>query len=498
MEISTEQETGTTYGQNDPDVREALDALGRHLKDTTPRFYAPHGAAFGHQASTVQFLKRLIALGVVRKAELVYTSADVLGKLRVLLPQIEAEDAPPPFKVTSEGRTADVALVRMSADGLTTPTEFAISGGWDYRNREEVQQATAQLRAGMVLIVQPYGWEKERSAHESCVYLARTKEFIDLSDALSAQEFRWMLYSRPRPRVPDDAWEPLAERQVTAGTVEACRAVLDAVRGKKLLCPAYGVSDVGAGSALYAPPPASFVFNLAGTFRVLQGGDDPRFRKGAVILVLCALKPATWTMIKDRFGGGKIAMAAPTVDAFVQRHLDSGGTSKILVRESMRDPKQITDAIGALKADEVLILNLVNVPHEVFDLIYAEATLPSIFEGAATAGMAIPLGNPFFRFVDPLYITYPVLPLGGGETAESRRASEATKSLRTLPKDWPEKDEESVPPKVLAEYVRDAYTPGHAQYGYFRDFGPFLRDNPKQEKLNAALLWLHAKKHLTT
>ncbi|GAA2399341.1 LysM peptidoglycan-binding domain-containing protein [Actinomadura vinacea] len=487
MELAIEQVIDVASAQLDSSIKQLHEVVSRFLKDTTPRFYAAHGAAFGHQASTVQVLKRFVALGAVQYAELVYDSDEVLEKLRIILPQIKPGTDPPPIEVTSEGRTAEVTLVKLPREGLPTPTRFAISGGWDYNSQSEVREAAGRLKVELLMAVQPYGWENERLRYESFAYFTGQDRFVVIGDELSKQglEFRSMLYSRPTPRISEAEWELLAKLPGKEEIVAAAKAVIDGVRDNRLFCPVYGISDQGAMTPASSPPPASITFNLAGTIRVLQERSE-RFRKGAVILVLTAFKPGTWQILASRFKGDPIPGAALTVAPFVDKYLCPGGRPKVAVKHLLRDPTEISRAIRDLRNDEILILNLQGLPQDVFDLMYAEATLPSLLEGAGTAGLAIPLGNPYFRFAN---VPYPVLPLGAEPTAESLAAAQATNDVRTLPSVWGT-DGNAIPPLRLADYVTDAYSPENALYRYFHQFGPFLRENPQQEKLTAALQWV--------
>ncbi|MEW2354556.1 LysM domain-containing protein [Spirillospora sp. NPDC029432] len=484
MEMAIEKVTQVTSRQIDSSIEQLHRVVAGFLKGTTPRFFAAHGAAFGHQASTVQVLKRFIALGAVQEAELVYATDEILDKLRIILPQIKPGDDPPPIEVTSEGRTARVTLVKLPDDRLPTPARFAISGGWDYH---DVPTTARQLNVELVMAVQPYGWEDERSRYESFAYFVRADRFVVIGDELKQQGllFRSMLYSRPRPHISNDEWKLLSGLPGKEEIVAASKAVIEGVREERLFCPVYGISDFGPLVPASGPPPASIIFNLAGTIRVLQQ-RGARFGKGAVILVLTTFKPATWDLLISRFSGAAIPMAAPTVGPFVEKYLCPGGQAKVIVRHRMRDATEISKAIRELRNDEILILNLQGLPQDVFDLMYAEATLPSLLEGAGTAGLAIPLGNPYFRFAN---VQYPVLPLGGQPTKESTDAADATACLRTLVSAWG-MDEADIPPIRLSKYLTEAYSPQSGLYQYFRQFGPFLQDNPQQEKLTAALQWV--------
>jgi hypothetical protein len=394
--------------------------------------------------------------------------------------------------MTSGGKSASVTLVNLADGAPSTPTKLVISGGWDHNSEGEVREAAKQLQAELVMAVQPYWWEYERNRHHSFVYFTAQDRFVDLFTELDGQAFGSMFYSRPKPQVSDTEWLTLVDSPGKKAIVAASKALIEAVRGKRLFCPVYGISDVGASTPASQPPPGAILFNLASTIRILQEGNVAQFRKGAVILVLCSLKSATWDITKARFGKGEVSAAASTVAPFIDGHLRPDGQSKVIVMQAGAEPDAhaISEAIANLKGDEVLILGMQGLPQDVFDLMYAEATLPPLLEGAGTAGLVISLGIPYFRFAT---VQYPVLPLGTQPTKTngSLAATHATESMRTLLSNWGT-DAEAIPPKGLADYISSSYSPDNSQHEYFQRFGSYLQGNPQHDKLNAALRWTFA------
>ncbi|GAA2400587.1 hypothetical protein GCM10010191_04720 [Actinomadura vinacea] len=513
MEFSTEQVIDAGYGQDDPEVEKAYKALERYLGDTAPRFYIPHGANFGHQASTLQFLKRFIALGIIKRAEIVYHSEETLEKLRKLLPQMG--DGALPFDVSSGGRTVPITVV--AVEHVSGQARLAISGGWDYtpapeqglfeelkRKRKPVDadppsasegakkppfldEEIAALKSTVVIAVQPFTWETETTKINSFVHVASRKKPFFLGEELKEQKFEYMFYRRPRPQLADTAWKTLLEMPGKRETVAAAMAVLEGVRGRRLFCPVYGIAD-GPAATRNSPPVTVALFNLAGMIRVLQE-DEPQFKKGAVVLLLRGLKDETWTAVKTRFEENP--QDDPVVRNFTLKYLHAHGKANVIVRQDERDAKAISEAIESLQADEVLILSLDGLPQDVFDLMYAEATLPSLFEGAGTAGLAVSLGLPYIRFSP---IACPVLPLGGEPTKESSAAQKAAESIATTPNSW--KTAEVIPPVALAGHVRDSYDQAKPQHAYFAALGSHLQKNPVQDKLTAALKWVVDKQLL--
>ncbi|MFD0690867.1 hypothetical protein [Actinomadura fibrosa] len=81
-----------------------------------------------------------------------------------------------------------------------------------------------------------------------------------------------MFYRRPRPQLSEADWKSLLEIPGKAEAVAAAKAVLEAVRGKRLFCPVYGVAD-GVAATRNSPPVTVALFNLAGMIRVLQEGN---------------------------------------------------------------------------------------------------------------------------------------------------------------------------------------------------------------------------------
>ncbi|GAA2424244.1 hypothetical protein GCM10010191_40670 [Actinomadura vinacea] len=509
MELSTEQVIDSGYGQNDPEVEKVYKALEGYLGDTAPRFYMPHGANFGHQASTLQFLKRFIALGIIKRAEIVYYSEETLEKLRKLLPQLGEGALPQSVDVSSGGRTVPVSVVAL--ERVSGQARLAISGGWDYtpapkltvfeelkKKRQPVDpdppsdsdgakrppfldEEIAALKSTVVIAVQPFTWETETTKINSFVHIVPGNKTFFLGEKLKQQNFEYMFYRRPRPQLSDAAWKALLEIPGKREAVAAAKAVLEGVRERRLFCPVYGIAD-GTSAARNSPPVTVALFNLAGMIRVLQE-DEPQFKKGAVILLLRGLQDQTWTAVKTRFEENDQDDRA--VRDFTRKYLHAHEKAKVIVRQAERDATAISEAIGNLQADEVLVLSLDGLPQDVFDLMYAEATLPSLFEGAGTAGLVVSLGLPYIRFST---IAYPVLPFGGAASDESSAAQKAAEWMATAPSSW--KTAGVIPPVALARHTRDSYDEAKKQHTYFAGLGSHLQKYPLQDKLTAALKWV--------
>ncbi|WP_396448152.1 LysM peptidoglycan-binding domain-containing protein [Actinomadura sp.] len=484
MQLAIEQQIKIVESQNEGGTSALDTELLKFFKDETPRFYVAAGAAFGHQASTVLLLKKFVARKLVTKAELVYPNKEILEKLRTLLPEIQPGESG--FRLTVSGGTAEITLVEKTGEPPGKVTKLAITGGFDHTSGE-VEKLAGELNADMLLVLQPYGWEEEGGKPGASVAYfpkAPDRPLVDLSEKITHLAAR--LYGRPEIALTEKQWTELAALPGKEQVVEAAKAVLDGVRDGRLFCPVYGISNVGEGSAKNGLAPGGILFNLAGTARVLQEGSQDKFRKGTVILVLANIKDASWKLLESWVAGKNLGSSPASVRLFAEKYLCPGGDCKVLVERQLNDAGGIAKKIAALKDDEVLILNLQSLPQAVFDLLYAEATLPSVFEGAGTAGLVIPLGKPYFRLAD---VPYPVLPFNALMDSSALSSKFAAGVLRQEHRLWNEQ-EGLVPPHHLAHYIGEAYEDGSPLQKYFQRFKTFMADQPQEEKLQAALQWV--------
>ena len=492
MQLAIEQQIKIVESQNKGGTSALDTELLKFFKDETPRFYVAAGAAFGHQASTVLLLKKFVARKLVTKAELVYPNKEILEKLRTLLPEIQPGESG--FRLTVSGGTAEITLVEKTGEPPGKVTKLAITGGFDHTSGE-VEKLAGALNADMLLVLQPYGWEEEGGKPGASVAYfpkAPDRPLVDLSEKITHLAAR--LYGRPEIALTEKQWTELAALPGKKQVVEAAKAVLDGVRDGRLFCPVYGISNVGEGSAKNGLAPGGILFNLAGTARVLQEGSQDKFRKGTVILVLANIKDASWKLLESWVAGKNLGSSPASVRLFAEKYLCPGGDCKVLVERQLNDAGEIAKKIAALKDDEVLILNLQSLPQAVFDLLYAEATLPSVFEGAGTAGLVIPLGKPYFRLAD---VPYPVLPFNALMDSSALSSKFAAGVLRQEHRLWNEQ-EGLVPPHHLAHYIGEAYEDDSPLQKYFQRFKTFMADQPQEEKLQAALQWVftsEADKH---
>ena len=453
--------------------------MRQFFKDTSPRFYCAQSPAFGHLASTVAILKRFIALEFITKGEIVYQNEEVLNKLRTLLPQISQDKNPSPIVVKSQGKQASVTLTLQPNSPLAISAKFAITGGWE--ETKDVEKMTKLLNVDFMAVLQPYSWTMEHPGVEDIAYFLEVTELVKLDTKITT--LIEMPYFHPAPSVSKEEWEELSKLPGKEDLILAAKAVVDEVARKKLLfCPAYGISNVGPKTPATQPPPGAILFNMCSTIRYLQE-KNAGYKRAAVILVLTEIKKDTWRILKDWVKGKNIYDPKPPLPQFIKEYMNG---DSVLVREDLKSQVTIANAIDDLKANQILILNIEGVPAAVFDLFYGIATLPSIFEGAGTAGLVMNLGKPYFRFAET---PYPVLPFCSPQSVESNDAKEMVSLMKTSLQNW-SNEEDKIPPRVLAKYFQDCYTSGSTMQKYFDGFAQELQKDNGPDKLLCALSYL--------
>ncbi|CAM3224198.1 hypothetical protein [Burkholderia ubonensis] len=144
--------------------------------------------------------------------------------------------------------------------------------------------------------------------------------------------------------------------------------------------------------------------------------------------------------------------------------------------------------------DRVHFIQLGIVPQPVFNDVFANNTLPSVFEGQNTANLALNLGRPYFHVARPGTndIQYPTTTLGYPEAAGQlpTRLQNIANQIHLDLSAWPVAG--MAPPAVIGQFVRTWR--GEAQNGeyhrYFRQIRDFYHA-PANDKLNLGINYLN-------
>jgi hypothetical protein len=439
------------------------------------RFFVDGTRHFGHQASTVALLKRIVdRTGYAGRVRVVHTDSDKVrpgstaSKLALLLPGLDPDrigDA-----VVGYGTCGDIRFVPY-ADRAMLGDEVLLgfTGGAD----EMSVNLAAELRVRYFLRLQPYLWDDGADNRSDPYYESSRIETpdgrlfypVDENDA-----FRRLAYRVDRSvagPVADAVWSWYGETQSFDAALRVrtnnARGVYRALRSRPelQLWPVYGLHHFAGQAAEMAlnlvltaltvrqeirRPVVVAVLNMRTAVpgvldlvlplsRDLAGGDPG----------LGELRSALARMIPDGAPGEGPRTDGP-LDAFVRRAsgrvrrwLDAG--SRLTVLETydaaagayVDASDRLAEALGRAGDRDVLLALLGPVPVDVYHHFFTTCEIPGVFEGQGTSSAVLSLGQPFLqvpRVGNLIRNSYPTRIAGHDLGALAAEANDAALQIR--------------------------------------------------------------------
>ncbi|MDB5251251.1 MAG: hypothetical protein JWP27_420, partial [Flaviaesturariibacter sp.] len=381
------------------------------------RFYVDGTPNFGHQASTINIMKRLIdATGYNKSILIVYQTATKSGdstpnKLAVLLSDL----VPANIDTTtiSYGTCTNIKFLNCSAaPGSLVSARFGFTGGAD----PSIDYGRI-LNVANFLRLQPYLWLKVpnqvlRPTHDPFS--------LDTDEApFSTLAYKFSPASCATVAAGTWTWYTATQSFDAAMAIRTlnAQAVYNAYVGQGAaidLMPAYGLHQFQRADEIS--------LNLALTALQLQSArakptiilhfSDPS--RAAIFDYLTALKtdldagavllPALKARINEDVQVqsqvnltalmAQLARVIPTAIANrTSLKLLNGYVSDAYVNITAT----ITEALAGLTANDVAIISIGAVPQQVYNYFFAQGSLPGIFEGQNTSSLVISQGRPFLQ-----------------------------------------------------------------------------------------------------
>ncbi|WJV68871.1 hypothetical protein PCO86_11085 [Pectobacteriaceae bacterium CE70] len=416
---------------------EGLTRLQHYLSDKTLRYFVYRSSGFGNQANTVNLLKRMIALGFTNDVEMIYdatSGSEVIDKLAVLLPGLNPSNPQPyllngvtitffPYKEKTGSGGKEIRTVT----GLVGQAPICINGGAEIDSITNENLANA-LQVDFYIQLQPYMWEIVNTSDRplSLILPANTSSIIDLAKqgSLQGKEFSYRAFAMPIPAVPN--WAQLLQiPKINVETINLSKAVVDLVSANKVMSfPVYGLYDSPMVRKPVIGGASEMPFELAAACAQVQNTGKP-FNKPIIMCLLNKLDSTTFERIKTYFPvkGQPLMQGDPTdmeqeerIAYYTQRwcynrglfqpNADGSLPGKIYI-----EPDITVEALNTLVAQlddhGVIVINLPNLPQDLFNYFYEIAALPSVFEGQGTANLVLNLAKPFFKLVKTGFNPYP-------------------------------------------------------------------------------------------
>lgn len=454
----------------------------------TVRVFVAAAPGYGHQASSVNILKRLIALGCPGPITVVYEVSDThpnLPKLKVLLPGFDPENPDAPF--TLNGVPVRFTAFTPGQKPDLPAGDLCVCGGSE--NQENLAAAD-RLDVRLYLQLQPFQWEMGTNT----LWLRDESDPLILTEQkeLGGESFVQRAFYMAEPDVPDTEWEKLTPTNALA----CARTVLEAVKdGTVDFMPVYGVGDKNDEIPTLPGTASGILFSLTAGIADAQTLDGSPITRPAVFGVLATVSETAWNTYK----GLVKATAAAYVNA-----TDWSKANKLPERVVFFDgtPEQLAGALAEAKPGQIVVVRMPGLPPDVFNLLYAKATLPPVFEGKGTANLMLNLGAPYLHmatsddFVYPsAFLLPPNLPpekrrdwafVGTSAFELSRTVQETQTSLMF----WPPVGRKDTPAAKIGGLIVRCLTPDvkPGLRDYFKRIGAFYHAE-ENDKLLMALLW---------
>jgi hypothetical protein len=392
------------------------------------RFYVDDTPNFGHQATTINIMKRIIdASGYTRSVKIIYKGDKTPTKLAILLPRLIPANINQ--AILSYGSCKDnITFLNYDSMGTLTPKRFGFTGGADSNATTYPINYATRLNVAYFLRLQPYLWDDVTLRPT----IASLVERIDVQPVnLNTQSsiFSGLAYkflSSQCATVDTNIWQWYIEQKFDTNLAirtSNASAIYNSYHGNESninLWPVYGLHQFQRSdeisfnlviSALLCqqeipkpivilhfsdPERAINIFDYLTPFAEDLIGKNPEL-------------PALAKKISDDFGVGNSIRPKKNLDSFIVQiskliepsiKLDT----TLLLLSGYNTAKGYVDIsegldkiFKQLTSNTVVVVSIGSVPVDVYNYFFANAGLPGIFEGQGTSSLLISLGKPFLQ-----------------------------------------------------------------------------------------------------
>lgn len=541
--------------QNDRITALALDRFAKRLaEEPVIRFYIDDSNGYGNQANSIRILRILAApregdakgFAYSNTIEIYYKGHNIIPKFlnaRLTLSQIR-KMAPKLSALESVGDTlskiktllpewstgrlndATIKLVEYCDDPPDRRVTFGFTGGADdQQNSGQPLDLAKILNVNYALRLQPYLWNV-MSHQLQC----ENREPIALHDerALGKDRFAQLAVRQTLPELSHETWESYfnSDNEDLRNRAQILKWLTEAATDERIdYCFVYGVRYPNF-SELKMDYPEDALITLIASVLHWQWDDCRKIAAHAKPTVIVNLDTITFddkvnpSLLESILEGGytreeidhrqRGTFHEGIEEAKVNRggylaYLEAGQRTKLQCGGVLPQITQIYEEWLASARDRVLFLQLGPVPPLLFDYVYSKATLPRIFEGQATANLALNVGKWYFHVARPgIYrkIRYPVANLGLHDRATVLQslqyvANQMRRSL-TYSKDgegWQITQQYNADingPSIIRNFMQKYIQKGSPHAAYFEGIRTFYSDH-KNCMLRKGLAFLESQ-----
>lgn len=463
--------------------------INTYLNQLRPiRLFTLNSQNFGHQASTVNILRRLIQLGAPGPYELVLAGTsmadvvDLVNKIALLIPQFK-----PGTSMTFTLNGAQVTAVEYyPGTPNLAQADFCINGGFDDLQGKTIDWT--KLNVINYVQLQPYAWHRGTNR-------VRIDDF-DLPTIINLDEYsphtrldRRAFYVQPG--ITQDDWDNMLSGNLATQS-SICQWLLGELDGQRLfLNTGYGFGTKSIGWQT--------LYNVVAGMRQSQVTLAPARRSS--VLIALGVSQDDWSVFTDfvLFGEGGGVTNSANFDTFFTETI----SGKVKYVGSPNNPptlQQVQDAVASMAGDpqKVLVVFLTKVPGPLFNYLYERASVPPLFEGQNTTELMLNLGKPYLKIssnLDDTVFGYPTLPLNSmaSGTYATEGQQRAFNGVTSASPDLWFTARPTYPPTQLPPMTSAYLTPGgNALATYFTSLRTFFHDELNDKLLRALDLFVNA------
>lgn len=358
----------------------------------------------GHQTTTLNMVKRLIDYGFQTPIRIFYDST---ATLELFLAGYVA----PMTTMKYRG----VTLNFQPAQNIKVPEDRApllICGGSE-ATLARLGSRLKETNCSFYLQLQPWCWK-------SIDYLVYGNPVAAIplngQEALGKSQFTFSAYAQPTPQRAPDVWALYASNPKFASVVAVANTLCDN-SSRFWTMPVYGLTSwkffvnlaLAADRAQSQMPGKGLgrkpiVLLSFGSLLEAQADDGPE-TGGELLARILNADPNSledYPELRKRIEENRLPARCHVLSGQAR-----GNFEKVL---------------SSLPEDGIVVLSMGSTPNEVFNYLYAQATLPLLFEGRGTLNLALNLGKPYLCTTFSADGGYPGLHLDGTPPREAKDA----------------------------------------------------------------------------
>ncbi|WP_440134761.1 LysM peptidoglycan-binding domain-containing protein [Chitinophaga sancti] len=404
-------------------IAEMIDLI---RKEKQLRFYVDGTPNFGHQATTINIMKRIINVTLYTGEIVVYYAGGDLTaqKLAILLPGLN------PLEIDTTkivyGTCENISFKPFTGAIKAPEMKFGFTGGADSMTTNFAEL----LAVKYFLRLEPYLWEIITMGVTSGVQKTKKVDFFNLSR--ESPQFNNLVYKFTASSVANVSpdiwnWYILQAFQPALSTrtknVQAVYNAYVAAAPALSLWPVYGLHQFNTNAGEMSLNLVLSAFNIIKERQqplVILHFSDPARPDSDIFQYLDALRTDINNSIYA-LTNLKNAISATYIDEDVTSTYSPANLSavinelsqylklsidnhyKLQLFKSYVDgayidiSTQITDALAAASSKQIFVISIGSVPQDVYNYFYGNSNLPGIFEGQGTSSMLISLGKPFMQ-----------------------------------------------------------------------------------------------------